>query len=383
MQKTILFISHTGQIGGAEVVLLSMAQHYRDRCHVILLADGPLRQKLSDCGVSVDVIAGRDSMLKVSRQGGRLEVIRAAPAALALAWRLARVARHYDILFPNSQKAAVITMLTGAILRKPVVWYLHDILSSAHFSALQRRLVVTLANHMASWILTNSQVSRDAFIACGGKANHISVAPCGVDAAPFDMISDKEINAAKQALGVGNHPLVGLFGRITPWKGQHVLIEALTRLPDVHALIVGDALFGEDAYRQELQTLVATHGLTDRVHWLGFRQDIPLLMRTVDMIVHCSTAPEPYGLVIVEGMLACRPVIAADGGASRELLGEDYPYLAAPGDSEALAKKIATLQSLNTEERESLVAANSKRARALFSKERMLTDIDQALQHIG
>jgi glycosyltransferase involved in cell wall biosynthesis len=380
LTKSILLVNHTGQLGGAEIMLLSVAHEYRDRCHVLLFADGPFRQRLAALGVSVDVIEGDRNMLKASRQGGLLQVLGVGPAVLLAAYRLARAARGYDILYANSQKAAVIAMLAGAILRKPVVWYLHDILSPAHFSNMQCRAVVTLANWTARWVLTNSQTSLDAFVACGGDKRRSSVAPCGVDSAPFDAVSDAEAMSVRRELNLDGVPLVGLFGRISPWKGQHVLIEAMTRLDGVHAIIVGDALFGEQNYRAEVVQSAQTLGVADRVHWLGFRSDVPRLMRAVDAVLHTSVLPEPFGRVIVEGMMARRPVIAAADGASLEILGNGYNHLVKPGDPIALAATIEQVLNAAPVARDALIGSNYVRACSLFSPQRMIGEINKALE---
>lgn len=380
MTKSILLVNHTGQLGGAEIMLLSVAHEYRDRCHVLLLADGPFRQRLAALGVSVDVIEGGRNMLKASRHGGLLQVLGAGPAVLLAAYRLARAARGYDILYANSQKAAVIAMLAGAILRKPVVWYLHDILSPDHFSTMQCRAVVTLANWTARWVLTNSQTSLDAFVACGGDKRRSSVAPCGVDSAPFDAVSDAEAMSVRRELNLDGVPLVGLFGRISPWKGQHVLIEAMTRLDGVHAIIVGDALFGEQNYRAEVVQSAQTLGVANRVHWLGFRSDVPRLMRAVDAVLHTSVLPEPFGRVIVEGMMARRPVIAAADGASLEILGNGYNHLVKPGDPIALAATIEHVLNAAPVARDALIGSNYVRACSLFSPQRMIGEINKALE---
>ena len=378
--RSILFISHTGQLGGAEIMLLAVARKYRERCRVLLFADGPLRQRLAALGVPVELMDGHGQMLRVARKGGRLQALSAGPAVLRAALRLARAARGYDILYPNSQKAAVVAMLAGAMARKPVIWYLHDILSRDHFSGLHRRAVVTLANWTTRWVLTNSQASLDAFVASGGDKSRSSIAPCGIDCAPFDAVSDAEAQAARSELNLAGAHAVGLFGRITPWKGQHALIEALPRLDGVHAVIVGDALFGEESYRAELLALAQKLGVADRVHWLGFRQDVPRLMRAVDVVLHASVLPEPFGQVIVEGMMARRPVIAADLGASREILGENYEYLFQPGDPAALAAAIEKVRHSSPAARAALIDANYARARELFSPQRMIGEIDKALE---
>lgn len=379
LTKKILFVTHSAQFGGAEIVLLSLAQNYRDCCHVLLLTDGPVRARLVALGVSVEVLRSNSKMLKVSKQGGFFKALGAVPAVLVSAYRLRQKAKGFDVVFPNSQKAAVISMLANLILGKPVIWYLHDILSAGHFNKFQRFLVVTLANLTARQVLTNSKASGAAFVACGGNKALVSIAPCGIDPLPFDMVSGTDARSARNTLKLSSVPLVGLFGRISPWKGQHILIEALCQITNVHAIIVGDALFGENDYKDELIELAKSLGVEDRVHWLGFRDDIPGLMRAVDIILHTSIAAEPFGRVIVEGMLARRPVIASADGASREILGEEYRFLVKPGDPSALAKAIADLLGAEQSFKDALAERNYARATSTFSPRQMFDTIDQAL----
>ena len=107
-------------------------------------------------------------------------------------------------------------------------------------------------------------------------------------------------------MGLGDRFVIGHFSRLSPWKGQHILLEALVHCPaDVVAILVGDALFGEQDYVQTLKAQVESLGLQNRVHFLGFRSDIVPLMHACDVVAHTSTAPEPFGRVIAEAML-CR-----------------------------------------------------------------------------
>ena len=109
-----------------------------------------------------------------------------------------------------------------------------------------------------------------------------------------------------------NQPIVGVFGRLAQWKGQHIISAAILELPDFQVVFVGSALFGEDQYEQELKR--QTQELSERVRFLGFRRDIPILMGGVDVIVHSSIQPEPFGRVIVEAMLSGTPVVATRAG---------------------------------------------------------------------
>ena len=203
--------------------------------------------------------------------------------------------------------------------------------------------------------------------------------PNGIRASLYEAAgSDASALRAQVAPG-GARTVVGLFGRLSHWKGQDVLADAVARLPDVEAVIVGDALFGETAFRDRLAARIAAPDLAGRVHLLGHRTDVPALLQAVDIVVHCSTAPEPFGRVIVEAMLAGRPVIASADGASGEILGPDYGFLVPPNDPAALADAIRRLRDLGPAERDRLLEANAARARSRYTVERMTRGVDRVL----
>jgi len=379
MSPRILFVNHTGELGGAELTLLPIAHRYRDRCAVVLLKDGPLRLRLEELGVQVILLPGGEGMLGVKRQGSGLRALASAPAVLGAVWRLARLARGFDVIYANTQKSAIVSFLAGMLTGTPVVWYLHDIMSPQHFAGVQRKAVIGLANWAAHSIICNSTASRDAFVVCGGDPRRITVAPAGVDPHLFEEVPGSESGAIRRETHVGDAPLVGMFGRLAPWKGQHVLIEALPQMEGVHAVFVGDALFGEERYRDEIQARARALGVAGRIHWLGFRDDIPQLMRSCDLVVHASVSPEPFGRVIVEAMMARRPVIASAHGASAELLGAEYPFLVAPGDPSALAEAINRAFTTPPLEMGWWIAHNHEQACRRFSTDTMFAEIDRAL----
>jgi glycosyltransferase involved in cell wall biosynthesis len=131
-------------------------------------------------------------------------------------------------------------------------------------------------------------------------------------------------------------------------------------------------MFGQDAELDHLKTLAARLGVTDRVTFLGQRPDVPRLMRAVDLVVHCSTSAEPFGRVIVEALLAGTPVLAAEGGASREILGESA-WVVKAGDPAALAAAIDRVLALGDAED---VARLRARACEKFLLDRMLASVD-------
>jgi glycosyltransferase involved in cell wall biosynthesis len=379
MQR-MLIVNHTGELGGAEYGLLDIARHHGPlRCHVVLFADGPLRPRLEAAGIGVTLLAGRRGVMGVTREAGRLRALVSVPAVLGMAWRLARLAGGYDVMYVNSQKAAVVGMLTGLLIGKPVVWHLHDILSPEHFASLQRRVVVGLANRAARAVIAISEVTRQSFLDCGGDPQRVVVVPNGIDVTRFAGIDSLDVARLRTESGLPGRALVGLFGRITPWKGQHILISALPDLPDVDAVIVGDALFGETKYKESLLRLADRLGVADRVHWLGYRGDVPQLMRMVDVVVHTSIAPEPFGRVIIEGVLAGRPVLASNHGASRELLGDESGWLVTPENPLALARAIRRVLSSPPEQVAAMVRSERERALRLFALPQMMLGIEQVV----
>jgi glycosyltransferase involved in cell wall biosynthesis len=327
-------------MGGAEQGLLDLALHLGpQRCHVVLLADGDLHRILKRTGISVRVLHAGSAFMGVRRAGSAARALAALPQTLVLACKLAAAARSHDMIYANSQKAALVAMLAGALARRPVIWHLHDILAAGQFGWLQRHALAMLSNKLTRRVIVVSAAARNAYIASGGKPGRARLVYNGIDPHPYDGLAETSREFLRGELGLSPGLLVGLFGRITEWKGQRVLIEALPRLPHAQALIVGSPMFGQDAELTYLKSLAERLGVAARVRFLGQRPDVPRLMRAVDLVVHCSTAPEPFGRVIVEALLAGTPVLAAEGGASREILG-DTDWVVKANDPAALAAAI-------------------------------------------
>ena len=213
----------------------------------------------------------------------------------------------------------------------------------------------------------------------GGKLEKAVVVYNGISPEPFDAVQSCDVERLRWQLGLEGKFIVGVFGRLSPWKGQHIVIDALRGLPDTHILLVGEALFGEQAYADDLRSRADSNGMEDRVHFLGFRRDIPTLMKLVDVVVHASTAPEPFGRVIVEAMLSNRPVIATRAGGVIEIIdNEKTGLLVAPG---SVSELLAAIERLRTHDAftDQLTIAAKDRAIHDFSVGAMGLGIQQVL----
>ena len=377
----ILFVDHTAVMGGAELSLLDLASAYAHTSKVLLFQDGLLRERLEQAGIRVNIVSVSKSTINLRTSGG-LSSLATIPELWNIAGFIAQEAKHYDLILANSQKAFVTAAISSLRGSPPIVWYLHDILTAKHFSKINRTIAIFLANQFAAKVIVNSHATGEAFIAAGGKPELIEVVYNGFDSYKFDHIQIGEVQAVRSQLEIGNAPLVGLFSRLSYWKGQHVLLEAIKELPQVQVILVGTALFGEEEYVSELETLAAIPELKDRVHWLGFRDDVPTLMKACDIIVHASTEPEPFGRVIVEGQLAQKPTIASAAGGALEIIEDGKNGCLFPaGNAIALRQSIQKLI-----ENPSLVKTLSQQgylsAKQNFSSATILKDFAQALTKI-
>lgn len=334
MTARTLFLNHSATMGGAEQGMLDVVRHMPERSLAVLLEDGPYRARLERDGVQVHVIDA--GAMHSVRRHSRVP----SGAALASVWRAARevaeISRDFDVIHANSQKALIVGALATYRTDTPLLWHLHDIIEPPYFSRLNIKADVMLANRRVERVIAVSRATADSFVRQGGAPEKVHVVYNGTDAAPFEATAS-ETGKVRRELGLSDVPLIGCFSRIAEWKGQHVLLEAVAELPGVHVLIVGGPLFNEHAYEERLHERVRALGLEDRVHFLGHRTDVALLMRNVDLVVHPSTAPEPFARTLIESIFAGHAPIASACGGVPELIDSGRTgYLFPPGDAEAL-----------------------------------------------
>ncbi|EDX84375.1 glycosyl transferase, group 1 family protein [Synechococcus sp. PCC 7335] len=376
----ILFLDQSGTPGGAELCLLDIAKPYRDST-VGLLADGPFRELLAQHEISTTVFTTQ--AINVRKESNLLTSLRSLSQLLPLVQTVAKATRSYDLIYANTPKALVVGALASLQSRRPLVYHLHDIISPDHFSRINRLLLVTLANRVAKLVIANSQASQAAFVAAGGRSQLCRVVYNGFDSRQY-AIAPSEIHRLRANLALTEGFWVGHFSRLSPWKGQHVLLKALTLCPkDTKAILVGDALFGEDDYVLELHRQVEQLGLQDRVRFLGFRSDIPQLMSACDLVTHTSTAPEPFGRVIVEAMLCGTPVVAAAAGGATELVDAGKNgWLCPPDNPELLAKAISACRN-QPEQCQQIAQVAQTQARDRFDVSTINALIAQHLQSVA
>lgn len=227
--------------------------------------------------------------------------------------------------------------------------------------------VIAISHYVADYLRHNYQLGDDV----------IRLIPRGVNLDKFHPSKVTSLRIAKllQEWRVPDGMNVVLLpGRLTRWKGQSVLIEAmaLMKRKDLFAVIVGDDQ-GRLAYRQELEELIAKNDLEGRVRIVPHCDDMPSAYALSTIVVCPSIEPEGFGRVPVEGMAMGRPVVATNiGGAMETVIPGETGWLLEPGDAESLARTLVQIMKMPQDERDALGSRGMAHVAQWFSKDRMM-----------
>jgi glycosyltransferase involved in cell wall biosynthesis len=341
----VMFLNQTAQMGGAEISLCNLItslDRRRWEPEVILFESGPLVERLRRQGLPVEIIEMSTSLRLLKRhQVGRLTEMKPAQivGGLMQVNRLRRALSraHADLVHANSLKAAVLGGLAGKLARLPVIWQIHSVISEE--KRIEKRTVRSM-QRLAGWLPGQIICNSQATAACFAGNPRVTIVPCGVEAAVFQPSGHHP----------GPRPRVGMIARFSPEKGQEILVDAveslLRRGIELECVFAGTALFGEEGYEERIRERAAGSPLGDRVRFAGFVDDVPSLLRDLDIVVHPSIEPEGFGQAVAEAMMAAKPVVVAAAGGSAELVDDGVTgRVVPPGDAHALASAMEDLIS--------------------------------------
>lgn len=322
MTRTLVFVSHTGEVSGAELVMLELMRLAKVRGHSVVLAcaEGPLRKRAADIAEIIELpvlgLRGESGFDRIS-----------AITTVVKNWRKA------GRVIASRTRGSSATVIVNSLFALPAIrlggvdggatWLVHDTLSSA-----KQRIVVRIAKPA---IVKAVAVSGPTAVPVRQLGVHTTISRLGVPV-PADVV---DINSP--ATGV-----IGIMGSITPWKGHQVLLDAVAEIPEITLEVAGTAFPGDETYVEELQRRSALPDLAGRVRFLGHVDALSTVQRW-DLAISASTSPEAGPLVLLEAMSAGVPVIGTNHGGTSEVLADGAGSLVAVGDASQLASEISRL----------------------------------------
>lgn len=387
----LAFLSVSAQMGGSEVLLLQLLRELRaDRprwmLHLLVPGEGPLASGAAGLGVAVTAVPMPPPLRRLGewapRAGRRARLLaRLARAAVAVPRYQARLARALkaidpDIIHTNGFKAHVMAARL-ARGRAALVWHIHEYVGAR---PVTRRLIRHYAGRPDAIVANSTSVAADVRHVAGARAK-VRVIHNAVDLerfSPCGATTDLDARASLPAAPDGTIR-VGLVATFSRWKGHETFLRALSTLPPsdrVRGYVIGGALYDTDGSQHtlgELESLASGLGLAGRVGFTGFIEAPETALRALDVVVHASTEPEAFGLVIAEAMACGRAVVTSATGGSSELVrdGEDA-VTHRPADFRDLASRLSLLASDAPLRRRLGAAARASAARQ-FDARRLAT----------
>jgi glycosyltransferase involved in cell wall biosynthesis len=291
------------------------------------------------------------------------------------AWRLAALVRdrRVDIVHARSRAPAWSAWLAARRTGCHFVTTFHG--TYGHATALKRAYNSVMLR--GERVIANSEfIAEHIRKTYRVDPERLRVIQRGVDVDRFDpghVSAERVIQLANRWRLPDGVPVVMLPGRLTRWKGQGILIDAVAQLGDVDLvciLVGGDQ--GRTGYRRELEIKIARLGLNGRVWLMDACDDMPAAYKLADVVVNASTEPEAFGRVVGEAQAMGRPVVAGNhGGVPEQVIANHTAFLVEPGDPASFAEGIRRALALNTYERDRLAREAIEHAQRYFSKERM------------
>lgn len=370
--KVVVTTNVSERFGGAENALWTFLGHVdRERFEpvVVFFGDGPFVDE-------VRAVEVRTCVLPESR-------LRQAHRALAGVAALVRVLRREqpDVVVNWFTKAQLYggTAALLAGMRHRNTWWQWDL----HERGMVDRLATALPSRD---IATCSRAVLTAQRARAPQRRCRVILP-GIDPPP--RLPAVEVAARKQALSIpGDRLVVGIVGRLRPWKGQDRLVEALSLLRaaghDVHGLVVGGSV-GLDhvpKYEEVVRRRVAELALDEDIAFTGHTHDATSYMQLMDVCVNASSG-EPFGIVILEALALGVPVVAVDAGGPRDIIESGVTGVLAPSSDPRQLAAVTGPLLRDGDMRARLSDAGRERFARWFTAQRMVDDIEAWLEHLA
>ena len=333
--------------------------------------DNILVQKLRDQGIDVYVLP-RKKVFKFSFKPFNIlfapikKAVNVMNQLILPVFRFKRFLKEKEIDMVNLNNAIVRNhswMMAAMLLGTKCIT--HEMGINNSFSPLARFLGKRLEA-----IICLSHAIKSGMEKCGIFYPNIHVIHCGIDESRYKINRSKE--GLKKEYKIGeNDPIVGVVGNVKPWKGQLTIVKAMVTLvkqyPNLKCILVGDTSPADQHYKDTLIELCNESGIKDNVIFAGYQQNIIDFMNMMDIVVHTSVDPEPFGIVTLEAMICKKPLISTTiGGPAEVVITGETGLLVEAGNAVALSEAIDSLLA-DPEKAARMAEAGNKRLHSDFT----------------
>lgn len=348
-------LDQSPDLGGAEVSILTFLERMdrsRFDATVILPLEGPFSRALEKIEVPVRIIHLPMGLVRLKRGEPVRSLLSLFFSFFAVQIFLLKLCLYlkrnrFQLVLTNTTKAHLYGSLAARLCSIPLLWRFHDILSPPDFSPLLVQWVLLFGKIFPRKILAVSRTTGDRLLGGGIGRKKVDVLFNGIDEERFKKKEGFKDIREEYGLGKGAK-LIGCIGRIVPQKGQKVFLSAIPGVirerPEAFFLLTGEIFLGEETYQKELLEMIKRNGIEKKVLMTGFRSDIEEVIRSIDIVVLPSIAPEAFPLTLLEAMALKKPVVASDTGGVKEIIEDGvHGFLVEPNQPDLLAKKILAL----------------------------------------
>ncbi|HJU65023.1 MAG TPA: glycosyltransferase family 4 protein [Gemmatimonadaceae bacterium] len=369
-----------GTVGGSHQALLDLVRNI-DHAHytpvVLFYQNNRVAAKLRELGVEVHVWEGvAQREWEPLPSGAMLAKARKRSSAIRRRVRFLRDTHIALVHINNSPGSSWFDWLPAARLAGiPCVAHARAT-TTAPRSFFERAF-----RQRYDGVLAISDYVAETLERAGMPRNRIHIVYDGIDAQALLGSVRRTREEVRSELGIADDKLlVTMVGHLRPWKGQEVVLAALNELApplrdQLRVLFVGGIAISSEAYAEALQATIDRSGLAGIARLLGERSDAPDLMNAADIVLHASTAPEPFGLVVVEGMVLGKAVVASGLGGPTEVITPGSGITFDPGNPRELANVLASLIGDRTTLRS--LGENAKRRALDFTAQKTAAAVER------
>ncbi len=318
----LLYTNTPTYLGGAEVSILTLMRHLdrsRFTPYLLTTADGDLSRAARESGIGVTL----NPLPGLSRKRP-LPHLRGIRNLSNLVHQ-----QHIDLIHTNCDSSLLPVRYAAALNRVPFVSHIRDFVRG-WFNPVNLRVLQS-----ARAVIANSDAVASACRTAGIPARRVVTIYNPIDVGAFSEVSPDGIDTLRRDIGCpAGVQLIGIVGQVQEIKGLREFIQAALKIaenePDVHFVIVGDANGDVNRqFMQEMKGVIQHSSYSDRIHFTGFRTDVPAVMKAIDILAVPSWT-EAFGRVVVEGMATGRAVVGTRVGGISEIITDGVDGLLVP-----------------------------------------------------